>query len=199
MPAKKWPGYRRTKPQLTPGNRARYFSREKLKTDKLFGTKQVQRWANQANTMRHAQPAGRQDPLSIMLVIDLLMRLEPETEVRARDLAEILNEEYKDIWWDAITTGRIMTNLMTIVEQYCTAPVGQRVLECEKDRDGFYYLLIPSVPNWIFLGEMRERIGVLAREVIQEEEATHIQHIRPDFPWEIFEGLSYRTGGATPA
>jgi hypothetical protein len=199
MPPKKWPQYRRERPQLTPGDRSRYFSREKLGTNRLFTEYQIKKWSGQARNLRHAQAAGRQDPLSIMLVLDLLLRIEPEYEIRARDVTDLLSVEHPDIWWDSVTTGRILTKLKEVIDQYCTAEAGRRPLEMETDRDGAYYVMVPSISNWIMLGEMRERMGTLAEQVIENENAEHARHPRPDFPWEAFEGLEYRTAGPTKA
>lgn len=83
-----------------------------------FTQNTVDRWRREAGHTRSASeivpawPNGRNDPASIALVLDCLLRLSPGPNITSAMLVGFLQDQYAQIDWDAVTVGRILGQLV---------------------------------------------------------------------------------------
>ena len=61
-------------------------------------------WAYRANN-------GVYDALTYLQVLDTVLSIDPQIELRSKNLAKFLNDNKVMFYWDAITVGRVLTDL----------------------------------------------------------------------------------------
>lgn len=140
----------------------------------------------QAHTLAHPTPAGYYDPLSIMCVVDLLLRLEHDTIIRARDLAKLLTSEYPHFTWPGIVAGRIMSDL---AEAALATGMAELPIAHAEDKRGHYFVVSTTPAAWEWLLGVRVAIGTLAEEQVALERTGHGSS-RTGFPFDCLAGVA---------
>jgi len=107
-----------------------------------LGVRQRTRF-DQSQHMTHRVANGCYDPLSIMLVLDVLANIDPDIELRARALTEFLNQARPQFLWDSVTVGKVLSDIHDQFEDVLGAKNG--ILERGKDYRGHFYLIHRSV------------------------------------------------------
>lgn len=113
-------------------------------------------------------PNGFNDPISIALVVDLLLRIEYGTFLNSALLSEMLQREFPHIIWDPVTVGRIMKAL--VEESFDRRPPngGQPPIEEIRLSDGRVYMLHLDNPyHHAWLAKVREHFGKLAEAAVK--------------------------------
>lgn len=103
-------------------------------------------------TLAYPTPNGWGDALSTHLILDCVARLKPNTAIRAKGLTELLNSEYPQLRWDAITVGKLLASLASLamadqVSREAPAPHFER----RQDSISTYYVLYstPDAHAWL--------------------------------------------------
>ena len=110
-------------------------------TGQVPGTRQRQRWLASCNWV-YPTPNGTECPMTYMLVLDALMNIDPFIELRSKNLVAYLTETYPQLTWDAVTVGRVVSDLCDNFEDVLGAKNG--FLERSRDHLGWFYLLHQS-------------------------------------------------------
>ena len=96
------------------------------KTDcKKYGTARMERRTIKAkNNFMHRTKNGIYDPLTYYHLTDLLLKI-PEGEVfRTNELLYLLDAHYPQLVWDAVTVGRVLTDIaVNLHEAYKATPI----------------------------------------------------------------------------
>lgn len=132
---------------------------------KLFKQSERFRWREQAGWARrgrnrfHHLPTknGRNDPLSVELVFDCLMRLNTDGIVQANNFTRILIDNYDQVLWDPVTVGVILTGLATVTDDR-GAP-GSPPITREKSGGVVHYVISDAVATREWMGRAREWLG----------------------------------------
>lgn len=82
---------------------------------------------------------GTGDPLTYFLVLGALVNVNPSVEVRAKNLAEYLQLHFPQIAWDAVTVGRVLSDLCDNLEDVNGRK--NAFLEVKRSSEGNYYYL----------------------------------------------------------
>jgi hypothetical protein len=101
-----------------------------------IGTRQGSRWMA-ATHFAYRVPNGHNDPLSQFLVLYHLMNTDTEMELRSKPLTDWLENNATQLHWDAITVGKILSDLQTSFE----AVLGEKqgILIAGRDGLGVFY------------------------------------------------------------
>lgn len=129
-----------------------------------IGTRRQLRWEQSAN-WRYRSPNGQFDPLSHMLVVDCLAKISPEIELRTAELVKWMNVEYSQVHWDAVTLGKILSDL---VDEFTDAMGPEnRFIARSRDWKGSFYLLRRSPEALKLLHQLRDDLQRLTRLEIE--------------------------------
>jgi hypothetical protein len=120
------------------------------------------RWA-QARVNFHERPAnGRNNPLTIFHLLDMLANIEPDVMWTSAQLTDHLNEHKPNYLWDAITVGRILNECISQWDEANNNPV-LNPLTRRRSWDGNYYqvsshpaarqVLLNLIDDLVILGE----------------------------------------------
>ena len=108
-------------------------------------------------------PNGRKDPLSIMLVFDALMRVEPDSTIHANNLTRMLWDHYSHVAWDAVTVGAILNQLYEAFVDVGDGTEGdEQVLGKWRTSGLAQYAIIDTIPTRLWMGKVRDVAGDLA-------------------------------------
>lgn len=137
-----------------------------LAGEKPFPLSQRQKWRQQAGWSKKGRPAyihkpspnGRQDPLSICLVFDCLMRLETDGILQANLMGRILADNYPQVTWDSVTVGYILSSIADVVADRTSPP------PLIRDRSGglSYYIIADTIEARRWMGVARDFLGEAA-------------------------------------
>lgn len=134
-------------------------------------------WANRRarpSTIRYPSINGRNDPLSAMLVLDCLMRIEPESTIQANALTTMLTDNYPQMIWDTITVGVIMASFADVTADII---IGDMPVFARQRTSGIYYFIInPSLEARHWMGNARDRLGELAETAVKLPPSDHGSH-----------------------
>lgn len=103
-----------------------------------LGTRRRIRWTSGVSAS-YPTPNGTQDPLTYYLILDALMRMDTDIELRAGILAEWLSENREHLAWDPYTVGKVLADLCDAFETVLGAKNG--LLERGRDSRGSFYRL----------------------------------------------------------
>lgn len=150
--------------------------------------RQVGRFKNQPTTfLYHPSRNGWNDPLTIMVIVDCLLRLNPRRYVSAAQLTAILQDHYKMISWDQHTVGKVLSDLHSWA-QMAERPKGRMApIERVTWNGSRQYVLDHSLAGWDWLGQAREYLGQAATKLIAIEHHNQIILPRSD---EVWDGLA---------
>lgn len=155
----------------------------------LFSPGTTKVWKRQ-RPLAHPQPNSHFDPVSIALTLDAILRMEHDHLIRARPLADLLNEEYPQVMWDAVTVGKILASIVEAAKA-SGAPENEPPLARGVTSGAAFFAVHPSVLNWRWLAALRHAMGARAEEVIETERRLGKRLARPDFPWDVTEGIEW--------
>lgn len=153
------------------------------------GDATAKRMLKEARALTHPTPAGWCDPVSITLVLDLLLRLENDTTLRARHLTDLLTQEYPQVAWNPNTVGRILSELSeaAAVAGATTEPPIERNLT----RGGNRFVVNVNTHNWNWLLGVRARMYDHALQQVRNERATGEFERRSSFPFDVAAGVRW--------
>jgi hypothetical protein len=101
-----------------------------------IGVRQRMRW-EQSTHWTYRQPNGQYDPLTYLHVLDEVANINPDIELRSKNLAEWLNRARDQFVWDAVTVGKVLSDLCEAFEGKLGEHNG--LLERGKDFKGAFY------------------------------------------------------------
>jgi hypothetical protein len=131
--------------------------------------------------------SGYFDPLSLMLVVEMLMRTEGDTYIVARDLTRMLENAFPQQTWRAVVVGRILSDLAEAANATDATP---RPIEKTAGQGGHDYLLNVNPENWRWLGDVREVAGRLFERAL--DDARRGTYKPPSsFPFEEFDTIEF--------
>jgi len=138
----------------------------------------------QARALAHPAIAGLNDPVTITLLLDCLMRLEHDTAMRTHDLVNILDVEYPQILWSAIVVGRILSDLAEACKGSGITPAP---IALQKTGQGNRYIVQISQEGWKWLAKARTLMGQRAERLIEEERGSSIRITVTSFPFDVID------------
>lgn len=103
----------------------------------VLGGRREARWVA-ARNYRYTIPNGTHDPMTYMLVLDLLLNIEHGIELRAAAVMDHLNSSRNGISWDSVTVGKVISDLCDAFETAIGAKSG--LLERGRDWRGAFYV-----------------------------------------------------------
>lgn len=150
--------------------------------------RQMGRYTNQPKgPLAYPVPNGVNDPLSIACVLDLVLRLEVGPYMSGGNLAFELNRSYEQVIWDAVTVGKILSDVVSFADLLeMPSPHHQRPLYLRKHGGIRNYIVHDDPHGWQWIGLIREYMGRKAEEYIRER-----RQDRPDSVWEPVMGFKY--------
>lgn len=161
-----------------------------LPADKAVSAAAAKGWRAQRERLAHPSPNSHTDPVCITLVLDVLLRLNPTSRIRSRELTAELNQLYPQILWDPRTVGRILASVKEAASG-CGAPESDLPLTSYISQGLATYVVNASLLNWRWLAQVRNNLGQLAEEQVQREHRMARLHRTVDFPWAAFTGAEW--------
>jgi hypothetical protein len=131
--------------------------------------------------------AGWYDPVSIMCVLDLVLRLENDEPFRPQGFVRHLSQEYTQFSWAPITAGRILSDL---AEAALAVDPENPPIAKQLTHGGHRYWVNVSPVNWQWLIDARLALGKLAEQTVALEQAGHTIP-RGTFPFEVLDAVPY--------
>ena len=158
---------------------------------KLFAQTTRERWREQAGWARRGRNRyyhlptvnGYNDPLSIMLVFDCMMRLETTSILQANTFTRILVDHYTQVRWDQITVGKILAGLATVTDDRGNPDFPP--LTREKSNGVVYYVVSDHVRTREWMGRGREWLG----EQVGKYIADYREGVPNTLPLTIYDDL----------
>jgi hypothetical protein len=149
----------------------------------IFDNLMMERWRRQAGRY-HNQPKGAlayphvnglDDPLTLAMLFDALLRLNPASYVVSAEFADALNEEYPQIRWDPITVGRCLSDIYSMGHELASTRPNKPFDSWnpfDRTQNGSirYYIIAPDEVSRLWFGKVREYMGCAAME-----QARHIR------------------------
>ena len=144
--------------QQVPGMMLRR-QRSRWKASREAGTTDGFEW-------RYRTPNGLYDPLTYLLVVDAIANIEPDIELRTKNLVEWLNENYKQLRGDVITVGKVLMDIRESYEDVLGKKNG--MLEQGADYKGNFYRIHHDPDTAKVYYGLREDLMRLARLEIEK-------------------------------
>jgi hypothetical protein len=132
------------------------------------------------------RPAGYNDPVAVALVMDLLLRLSPDSRIQSGPMTDQLNMLYPQFLWSSVTVGKILANLAEATKS-AQAPDDDQPFRATKRRGTTVYRLSATLMSWRWLMAARGRLGALATQSLAAERGTREPSTFEDFPWGAFD------------
>lgn len=148
---------------------------------------QARAFRRQNDTMYHSSPAGYYDPVTITLLLDMLLRCEHDTCIRARDLRFLLDVEYPQMMWTDVTIGRVLSDL---AEAARGSGVDPTPIEQQRTTHGHKYVLNITRNGWVWLRDARIRMGDYAEQLLASERRDRARITLPAFPFDVLDEVS---------
>lgn len=129
---------------------------------------------------------GRNNPIAIMCVVDALMRIDdPNLYIVSSAFSDLMNVKYPHVRWDAVTCGRILSELAATAEdlkgpEHIQPPIYQTWWNGKR-----VYGLNPSILGHYWWGELREFLGDKSEQFIQTFRETGEAPLNPTIWAEI--------------
>jgi hypothetical protein len=157
--------------------------------DSLFDDIEVseetrRKWQWQAEFLVPRHQGSWNDPLTVTLVLDAILQIEPRTIIRSRRFEPILNNAFPRVAFEKQTVGRIINELSEIVMTCPTVSTTDAPLRLGRDYHGLLWEWDPTLANLAALYQMRDYIGALA--LLQSRDPNYNLTRTPSV-WENFE------------
>jgi hypothetical protein len=163
--------------------------------DLLLGS--VNSRLDQGLRLRHKTPCSKNDPLTVMLVLDALLNVFPGEEFNAAQLTRTLEARYEYILWNGRIVSRILTDLYaTLYEAMTDKMANRRGLPLSSDErqrwtplhrvrqaEGWRYTINVTAEGWELMLRLREELQVLAARFVSNVEFEDYP-LAPDIPSE---------------
>jgi len=104
----------------------------------VLGTRQRLRWEASEHWV-YSTPNGCYDPMTYLYILDTVMNIDPDIELRASRLVEYLKTRPYRMTWDSTTVGKVLSDLCDTFEDVLGAKMG--LLERGRDWKGAFYRL----------------------------------------------------------
>lgn len=116
-------------------------------------------------------PARDSDPLTIMLLLDAILRTNPDAYLNAGNLTDhiVASGEYRQVMWNGTVVGRLLSCLYDIAGEVTIPNGGTRMIDRVNYGGQRNYILQPDIHTWRWLGCLREHFGQLAAKTIDDE------------------------------
>jgi len=141
-----------------PTDLAGYFERPK----------ETRTWQHQVQTSFHPSRAGHNDPLSVMLVLDTLMRIRPSDMIRAKYLVGLLRQLHPHLIWNTVTVGHILGELSELAEE-AFEDTERRPLIQKRDFQSNFWQITVTADAWKWFSSLRTLIGKLNADSLARE------------------------------
>jgi hypothetical protein len=161
-----------------------------LPPEKAVSAPAVRAWRQQRETLVHPSPNSHTDAVCVTLVLDVLLRLNPSSRIRSRELTAELNQLYPQILWDTRTVGRILASSFEAAKG-SAAPENELPLSSYVSQGLTTYVVNPTLLNWRWLAQVRHNLGVLAEAQVSRERKLGSLQRSADFPWEAFSSAAW--------
>ena len=203
MPARKY-AHARYKP--LDWNRREYISdRLPGSPDEVFHRKITQRWRRQAGRLPNSakghlirpQPARDTDPVTIMLLLDGILRTNPDAKINSGNLTQHFTnrDEYQQIIWNPIVVGRLLSCIFDLSEGIPLPNGGPKMIGKSNNAGQLNYSISDDIHTWHWLGYLREHFGQLAEDTIAREIAER-EPVKLTYDEVWLGSWSYRYGDA---
>jgi len=126
------------------------------------------------------------DPVSVLFVLDLVLRAHPDTRIRAKELVNLLRMYYPQVLWDVRTVGRILAGLVEAASG-CGAPERDLPIKSYVSGGTAGYVVSTRLESWRWLISARHALGNIAEQMVEQERAMGREEPFGDFPWAAFE------------
>lgn len=156
-----------------------------LPSEKTVPESAARAWRKQREVLARPQPSSFLDPVSIMLTVDVLLRLEPEARLTAAALTRQMQQLYPHILWDQYNVGRIMSSIAE-ASAGSGAPADEPPVTSYRSAGTRQYVVNANLQNWRWLVGARHYLGKLAEETIDRDRTEGAPTKLADFPWEAF-------------
>jgi len=137
-------------------------------SDQRLPKRQEARWISSV-TWHYPTPNGQQDPLTYMLVLDLLMNMDPSGELRASEAVKWLTLHRNSFTWDAVTVGKVISDLCDEIED--VVGKGNGLIERGRDWKGTFYVFHRSFRSTPLVWALRDDLWRLAEHEVSERRA----------------------------
>lgn len=131
----------------------------------LAGPRKLKRcqWAN--NNFLHRAKNGVYDPISYYHVLDEIMQLTPYQDFRTVDLIYRLDETKPQLIWDAVSVGRILTDIVeNLHDAYDAWPIAMG-----RRWNGMTYAVSGLPESRVMLHRLHDDLYALCEETLKEE------------------------------
>ena len=134
--------------------------------------RQAGRFANQPKSaITYPVANGINDPLTWAMLVDALLRLDPDTYINSAPLTAMLEPEYPQIIWDPVTVGRVLSELHAYARdlERPNKPFDEWCL-FDRTANGSTrnYIIAPDEVSRLWLGCVREYLGQQAITKVEE-------------------------------
>ena len=148
--------------------------------DEVFHPRVTTEWRRQAGRfpnqpkqkLARPDPARDTDPLTIMLLLDGLLRTNPDAYINAGNLSMHLatdEAQYSQILWNPTVVGRLLSNIHVVAQEVAPPNGGAPLIDRSTYGGQKNYVIQPDIHTWHWLGCLREYYGQLTKQTIAEE------------------------------
>lgn len=125
----------------------------------LLKARQGRRW--EASThWKYVAKNGLYDPLTFLFVLDAVANINPDIELRSKNLVEFLQRERDQFHWDVTTVGRVLNGIREAFEDVLGEKRG--ILEAGVDYRGAFYRIHHNAETAALYYRAREDLMRLA-------------------------------------
>lgn len=101
-----------------------------------LGTRQRLRWEASQHWV-YTTPNGCYDPMTFLYILDTVLQIDPDIELRSNRLTAYLTTQPYRLTWDSTTVGKVLSDLCDAFEDVLGAKNG--LLERGRDYKGTFY------------------------------------------------------------
>ena len=131
----------------------------------LLTTHRVRRIRSARKNLVHITKNGAYDPLTYFHVLDMLLDILPGETFRTRDLLPMLGERQKAFAWDAVTVGRVVSDMAETLSD----SLGYKAIATNRRFDGLWFDISVHEEARAAMERLLEDLEILAREEIEQE------------------------------
>lgn len=122
------------------------------------------------NNYVHRTPNGHKDPFSFWHLVDALLNIDPFHEFSSRQLTDWLNETRPQFIWDAVTVGRMLSDIVESCEMANSDLDAAPLLHRRNAAGSWYQTNNQSLAGQV-LRNILEDLETLCEKLVEEEGA----------------------------